>query len=184
MPEPQEPHGSFVVRPSTEADLDAVLEVERRAFGGDVEAELVWSLLADAEVRIPGLSLVAAEGSELVGHVLFTRARTERGATAVLLAPLAVVPERQRKGVGSLLVREGLAVARQLGFEVALVLGDPAYYGRFGFAPAASAGITPPYPVEPAEAWMAVELVPGTLLRATGPVKLAEAFMDPDLWRE
>ena len=173
-----------VVRAAKSADLERVLEVERRAFGGDIEAELVRALVYDGEAFIVGLSLVAEEAGTVVGHVLFTRASCGGGVSAVLLAPLAVVPERQQRGVGTLLVREGLEQARALGFGLVLVLGDPAYYTRFGFGPAAAHGITPPYPVDPADAWMVLELQPGVLAEAVGVVGLAEAFRDPALWRE
>ena len=178
------PGDRLVVRIATADDLEAVAQVECAAFGGHAEAELVRALAQDAAAYLPELSLLAEDASGLAGHVLFTRARSGGGARAVLLAPLAVVPARQNAGVGSLLVREGLERVRQRGFEVALVLGDPGYYGRFGFTPARAFGILPPYPVDPEEAWMALELVPGALARAAGPVAVAKAFMDPVLWRE
>lgn len=172
----------ITIRTATPADLEALLEAERAAFGGPVEAELTAALIAGAGF-VPGLNLIALDGDRVVGHVLFTRARA--GATdAALLAPLAVVPERQRSGVGGALAARGLEVARSLGFEIALVLGHPEYYPRFGFQPAIPLGIEAPYRIEPPEAWMAIELVPGAFGRAAGVVEVAEELRAPEMWRE
>lgn len=171
------------VRVAEPADTAAVVNTHRAAFGGEVEAGLIETVMADATAFVPALSLVAELDGRIVGHVLFTRAHVG-GVPAVLLAPLAVLPEAQRSGVGSALVEEGLKRARAEGAALALVLGDPDYYTRFGFAPAGTQGIEPPYPVEPAEAWMAAELEPGAMRAARGAASLAAAFMDPALWRE
>lgn len=169
------------VRVASPQDDAAVLAVEREAFGGDAEAELVRALVA-GEAFVPQLSLVAVAENRIVGHVLFTRARAGT-VDAVLLAPLAVAPDRQHRGIGSALVRDGLERAGAIGFGVALVLGDPAYYPRFGFEPAEPHGIMPPYPVEPSEAWMVAELIAGSLADAAGIVALAAPFMHEELWR-
>ena len=120
------------------SDLQYVLEVERLAFGGDDEAELVRDLLGDPTAR-PLLSLLAWEDDRPVGHILFTAARLQGAPGDVpvsILAPLAVIPDAQRQGVGGALVEEG--VRRQSGSGVALVfvLGHPGYYPRHGFEPA------------------------------------------------
>lgn len=174
---------SIEVRP---VDPDADTGVERvvcAAFGSDVEYRLVADLRGDPSAWMPELSLGAYEDEEIVGHVLFTRV-VAGTVPAVLLAPLAVVPERQNAGVGTALVRAGLEAARAGGARLALVLGHPEYYPRFGFEPALPYGIEPPYPVDPAEAWMVVELVPGVLSEASGAVAMSEVLLDPDLWRE
>lgn len=174
--------GGVLLRVATPEDEAGVLAVERDAFGGDAEADLVRALVA-GEAFVPQLSLVAVADDRIVGHVLFTRARA--GAVdAALLAPLAAAPSWQHRGIGTALVREGLERAAALGFGLALVLGHPAYYPRFGFEPAEPHGIMPPYPVEPSEAWMAAELVPGSLARAAGIVEVAEALRHEEMWRE
>jgi len=132
---------------------------------------------------VPELNLIAVEQSEIVGHVLFTRADAS-GVSAALLAPLAVVMEHQNSGVGAALVSAGLEAARTAGFELSLVLGHPEYYPRFGYVPAIPHGIEPPYPVDPPEAWMVLELVRGALGRARGGVRVADELMDPAMWRE
>lgn len=160
----------------------AVGAVVRTAFGGDEEYELIEAL-RDDPAWVDALSLGAFVDGELAGHVLLTRAAVAEVAAA-LLAPLAVAPESQGCGVGGVLVRAGLAAARDEGFEIALVLGHPSYYPRFGFEPALPHGIEPPYPIDPPEAWMVTELAPGALARARGPVAVAAAFDSPELWRE
>jgi putative acetyltransferase len=130
------------VRHEAPEDREAVARVVEAAFGRRDEADLVEALRADPSWE---LSLVADEGGEVVGHVLFTRASNGFHA----LAPLAVLPERQGAGVGRALVEEGL---RRIEGPV-LVLGDPAYYARFGFEPAAPRGITNPWAIDGPE-WM------------------------------
>lgn len=161
----------------------AVQRVVGDAFGSDIEYGLIESLREDPTAWVPAWSLGAYDGGELLGHILFTPARAG-DAIAALLAPLAVAPASQHGGVGSALVRAGLEVVAADGAEVALVLGHPDYYPRAGFEPAMPHGIEPPYPVDPPEAWMALELVPGAFLRAAGVVGVAAAFADPAMWRE
>ncbi len=84
------------------------------------------------------ISLVAVEADRVVGHILFTRLGAPFPALA--LAPLAVVPERQRRGIGSRLIRTGLDAAAQGGWRGVFVLGEPGYYGRFGFDGALASG--------------------------------------------
>ena len=131
------------VRPEAPADREAVARVVEAAFGRRDEADLVEALRADPAWE---LSLVVEDAGEVVGHVLFTRA--SHGFLA--LAPLAVVPERQGQGVGRALMEEGL---RRVGDDPVLVLGDPSYYGRFGFEPAAPRGVTNPWRIDGPE-WM------------------------------
>jgi putative acetyltransferase len=119
----------MILRVEEPADAAAVREVVCAAFGGDAEARLVERLRAEGLAR---LSLVAAE-PEIVGHVLFSEIRAG-GRPALALAPLAVRPDRQRRGIGSGLVRRALDALRADGHGAVFVVGDPAYYGRFGFS--------------------------------------------------
>ncbi|MFN2287815.1 MAG: GNAT family N-acetyltransferase [Chromatocurvus sp.] len=167
-------------------DLDDVLAVERAAFGGDVEAGLVRNLLADPSAG-PTLSLLARDGGRAVGHVLFTAARMANETapvSAMILAPLAVVSEDQRRGVGAALIREGLALLRDRSVELVFVLGDPGYYTRHGFEPSISHGLNAPYPVEPQAAWMVQALRPGLLGSVRGRVVCADVMNRPEYWRE
>lgn len=173
---------SIVVRMAMPEDTEALLAVEREAFGGPNEAELVVGLMA-GHAFIPELSLVADDQGVICGHVMFTRAYAG-GVPAALLAPLAVLPNYQGCGVGGELVRAGLGEAIAGGFMLSLVLGHPEYYTRFGYEPAHVYGIEPPYPVEPAEAWMVLEMAMGARERAAGPTLVADELMSPELWRE
>jgi putative acetyltransferase len=132
------------------------------------------------------LSLVAEYHGGVIGHVLFTAAHVEPAATGVtarILAPLAVDPRHQGRGVGSALVRTGLADLDGAGVDLVFVLGDPAYYGRFGFVPATPAGLEPPRPLVPeyADAWM-VRMRTGAP-GAQGRVRCADVLEEPRHWQ-
>jgi putative acetyltransferase len=129
-----------IVRPEATADQEAVHEVHRLAFASDVEPQLVDALRKAGEAVI---SLVAECEGDIVGHVLFSRLAAPMPALA--LAPVAVVPDRQRQGVGSLLIREGLRQAQQGGWVAVFVVGEPTYYARFGFDANQARGYACPY---------------------------------------
>lgn len=174
------------IRETTADDLDAVLDVERRAFGREVEVELTRQLLADPTAE-PRLSLLAFEEGRAVGHVLFTAATLEDASqpvTCANLAPLAVVPERQRAGIGGRLTEEGLKRLGERGVDLVFVLGHPTYYPRFGFEPAHPRSLMPPYPIrqEHADAWMVRALREGLLGAVTGRVRCADPLMRPEDW--
>ena len=130
----------MTIRDEARADYSAVEALAERAFGGPGEARLVARLREDGDAAI---SLVGDEDGRIVGHVLFSPLRAPMRALA--LAPVAVAPERQRQGLGSALVREGLARARSEGWRAVFVLGEPAYYGRFGFSAALARGFESVY---------------------------------------
>lgn len=140
--------------PLQESEIAAV---HRAAFRGPDEARLV-DALRQTDAWIPPLSFVAREDSgDLVGHVLLSNAHV--GATPVLaLAPVGVAPGRQRHGIGERLVIAALLQAAALGHDTVVVLGDPAYYGRFGFMPARALGIVPPDETWPDAAFQARSL--------------------------
>jgi putative acetyltransferase len=163
------------IRTEEHGDREAVRRVNEAAFDTATEADLVDALRASGDA-IAELCLVAAEGDEVVGHICFSRATLDPGGTEILaLAPMAVEPGRQRRGIGSELVREGLERAKATAFPLVVVLGHPDYYPRFGFDPASAYGIECPYDGVPPEAWMAQPLAayePGT----SGTVVYADAF--------
>jgi putative acetyltransferase len=153
-----------VIRPEAPDDRDAIYRVNQEAFGSELEPRLV-DALRKSPAFIPELSLVAVEGSEVVGHILFTRLTIVDDAKvhpALALAPMAVSPAWQRHGIGSALVRRGLEDARKLGHRVVVVLGHPDYYPRFGFQPAGVLGIRSPFEAPP-EAFLVMGLAPGAL---------------------
>ena len=128
-------------------------------------------------------------GRTLIGHVLFTRVRifgSRKPACAHILAPLAVMPERQRQDVGTQLVKRGLALLEESGCELVFVLGHPEYYPRFGFQPAGRVGFSAPYPIpeENSEAWMVLELATGGMTHVHGKVQCAAALNKPEHWHE
>ncbi len=176
----------MVIRESGEAELRDVLLVQRLAFGRGDEAGLVGELLRDPTAR-PLLSLVAEREGRLVGHVLFTAVELVGAGAPVecsILAPLAVLPEVQGTGVGRGLIEAGCRMLAERGGSLVFVLGDPDYYGRFGFEAAIPVGLEAPYSIEPEGAWRVRALVPGVVGRVRGKVRAAEALSGEELWRE
>lgn len=162
------------IRDEAANDADDVRIVNRLAFGGDAEANLVDALHAGGYVRV---SLVAAVEGRIVGHVLFSDLpiRTAGGTVpALALAPLAVLPEFQNLGVGSQLIRAGLDACRERGHRIVVVLGHPAFYPRFGFSPALAANLASPFSGR--DSFMAAELVPDALDGVAGRVEYAPPF--------
>lgn len=176
-------------RPSTDADLTSLCDLHEQAFGeeeGPEIADLVRRLLVDETAR-PLLSLVAEAEHEIVGHVLFTNVLIERSpvpARARILAPLAVLPDWQKRGIGGGLIREGLTRLSNADVGLVFVLGDPAYYGRFGFVPATDRGLVAPHPIpaEHPDAWRVHELTPGLLGQVRGNVECARTLSRPEYW--
>jgi putative acetyltransferase len=155
-----------MVRHARPADAEAIAAIVTEAFGRDEEARLVERLRATGRLRC---ELVAVEDGGIVGHVAFSPVRIgDDGGEGRWwgLAPLAVSPARQRSGIGAGLVREGLEAARRAGVTLVVVLGEPAYYGRFGFAPADRLRLACVYPAPP-EYFMACCPVPASLPSGT-----------------
>ena len=164
----------MVVRREAPPDFDAVRIVNERAFGQPDEAGIVDALrgLADA------ISLVAVLDNQVVGHILFTSVSIDEAdprLSASGLAPMAVLPEFQRRGIGSALVHAGLEACRAAGHDLVVVLGHAEYYPKFGFVTAAKHGLRCEYPVPP-EVFMVNELRPGSLARARGLVRYRPEF--------
>jgi putative acetyltransferase len=143
------------IRPAKPADMPAIEVLYTAAFATEDLRPLVRALLALEEGV---LSLVAPAPAGLAGHIAFTRCtiRTQAGQVA-LLGPLAVLPARQRQGIGAGLITAGLAQLRAAGVRHVLVLGDPAYYGRFGFRQEHAIQPTLPVPEAWAEAWQGLQ---------------------------
>jgi putative acetyltransferase len=162
-----EQSAGVLVRAERPADRVAIRAVNSQAFGREDEAGLVEALGDGGYAR---LSLVAEEGERVVGHLLFSDLPilTSTGTlSALALAPLAVLPDRQRQGIGSRLVREGLRACLAAGHRVVVVLGHADYYPRFGFSARLAESLQAPFS---GPSFMALELVPGALQGVRGKV--------------
>ncbi len=180
----------MIIKESSDSDLPALLKVEKQAFGhkeGPIIVELVKKLMEDLSAQ-PLLSLVALEERQIKGHILFTRAQVfkHEKVPVSLLAPVAVEPAMQRKGLGGRLIEEGMRLLLERGVKLVFVLGHPDYYPRHGFKPAGPLGYEAPYPIakEIAEAWMVRELKQGQLGKVKGKVLCAESLDRPEYWQE
>jgi putative acetyltransferase len=167
------------IRPTSASDEPALSDLYRAVFPDEDLAPLVRRLLAE----VPDiLSLAAVIGEDCVGHIMFTPCAVAASEQRVaLLGPLAVAPDRQRRGLGSALVGEGLARVGRSDMSRVLVLGDPAYYGRFGLRPETS--IIPPYELPKAwsSAWQSLALAGGAP-GPTGVLHPPDAWLSRSLW--
>ncbi|NUN99002.1 MAG: N-acetyltransferase [Saprospiraceae bacterium] len=166
------------IRPEQPSDIPAIHEVNHLAFGQAEEAVLVDNL-RNSDAFIPGLSLVAVKEGQIVGHILFTKIKIKddqgNAYNSLALAPMAVRPEFQNKGIGGQLIRSGLDQAKALGHASVIVLGHEHYYPRFGFVPAEKWNIRAPFEV-PSAAFMGIELQEDALGNVRGIVEYDKAF--------
>ena len=137
----------IIIRNEEAKDIDQVREIVRAAFPGDAESKLVDALRGAGKAVI---SLVAADGEVVLGHILFSPVTTNppSDAKGIGLAPVAVRPDAQAQGIGSSLIRKGLSICKELGYHFCVVLGSPDYYRRFGFERASLSGIRNQYGVD------------------------------------
>lgn len=163
------------VRAEKPEDIEAVRKINTAAFGRKNEADLVDQL----RVLASTFSFVAVESKTIVGHIFFSPVEIEGECAThpriLGLAPVAVLPTHQRRGIGSSLIQQSLKKCAQLGFKAVVVLGSPAYYLRFGFTPAKDKGLKCEYTV-PDDAFMVLELESGALDGCLGTVKYRSEF--------
>jgi len=167
----------MLIRTEQVMDISKIHAINRAAFNSATEADVVDVLRSGAESVI---SLVAEEDGEIVGHIMFSPVQLTGSAAdvrAMALAPMAVTPERQRAGIGSALVRAGLAECQRLGIDAVFVVGHPTYYPRFGFKSASSVGFVCEFEVQD-EAFMVAELVAGVLDGKMATVHFHPAFKE------
>ncbi len=166
----------LTIRSEQFADAAAIFDVHCAAFPTDAEARLVDRLRENGNAR---MSLVAVVDDLVVGHIVFSPVSLIAAAAVhagLGLAPLAVLPSYQGRGVGSALVREGLAACRRQMCPFVVVLGHPAYYPQFGFRRASALGIANEYNLD--EQFMVLELQPGSLPYGGGLMKYGPAFAE------
>lgn len=167
----------MIIRQEHPHDYDTVYQIVKAAFSSadhrDGNEQDLVSVLRDSKAFVPELSLVAVYDGNIAGHILFTKV-TVGTKTALALAPLSVLPEYQRQGIGQALLAEGHRIARETGFEYSIVLGHPKYYPKAGYRPASLYGIKAPFDV-PDENFMAIKLNP-TAKPLNGTVEYDPAF--------
>jgi len=162
-----------LIRPERDEDAAAVRRVHETAFPTAAEANLVDRLRANGKAVI---ALVAEDGASIVGHILFSPVALEplAGTVGLGLAPVAVMPDHEKHGLGRRLIQNGLAECHKWGAGFVVVIGDPPYYGRFGFEPAEKHGLRSEY-VE-GDSFMVFKLASGTLPPPGTLVKYAPEF--------
>ena len=178
------------IRETSKADYDNIMLVENAAFNNDESIQtLVTDLLVD-ESGSPMLSLLAFIGDKAVGHVIFTRAyvndRDDNQALLHILAPLAVVPEFQKQGIGAALIKEGFTRLKEMGCAIVFVLGHIDYYPKYGFInDGKSFGFEAPHhiPEEVKDAWMIHYLNENSKVKK-GKVLCCKLMDKEHYWRE
>ena len=165
------------IRKETENDYKEVYNVVKTAFEtaehSDGNEQDLVNELRNSDNFIPELSLVAIENNKIVGYILFTKIELGNN-TEIALAPLVVLPEYQKQGVGSKLIEEGHKIAKKLGYHFSIVLGSEKYYPKFGYVPAIQYGIEAPFDVF-SENFMAKKLN-DTNTEIKGVVRYAKEF--------
>ncbi len=168
----------IIIREERPEDVEAIRRINLEAFGQPAEAEVVDQI---REACDDLLSLVAVEGGEVVGHILFSPATIgEEGAALEVsgmgLAPMAVLPKNQGQGIGSLLIHNGIKMLREKGCPFIIVLGYPEYYPRFGFERASRYGIHSQWSEVPDEAFMILILNKTAMVGASGIARYRREF--------
>ena len=167
----------FEIRQENQNDYKEVYSVVKKAFetaehSDGNEHDLV-TVLRNSKNFIPELSLVAIEDNKIVGYILFTKVKIG-DYEEVALAPLAVLPEFQKKGIGGSLIKKGHEIAKKLGYHYSIVIGSEKYYPKFGYVPAIKYGIEAQFQVD-SENFMAVKLN-DSIMEIKGIVEYAKEF--------
>ena len=171
------------IRKENPSDQKWIVELTEKAFetleiSDHNEGRLVDNL-RKASTFIEDLSLVAELNGQVVGHILFTPIRIEEGKEkfeSLILAPVSVLPEFQKQGIGGQLIRAGHQKALELGFHSVILIGHPEYYPRFGYKPASKWGIKSPIPLPSDDVFMAIKLTEDALANVSGIVVFPPEF--------
>ncbi len=169
-----------IIRKENKKDYVTVYNLVKSAFEvaeiTDHNEHNLVKKLRKSDAFIPELSLVAEVDGKIVGHIMFTKIKVA-GEILLALAPLAILPQYQGKGIGGMLTMEGHKIATDLGYRGVVVLGHPDYYPRFGYMTASTFGIKAPFEV-PDEVLMALEMYHGSLVGFSGVVEYAKEFFE------
>ncbi len=176
-------NSNFNIRKETPEDYNRVIELTEKAFetleiSDHNEGKLV-DKLREAPTFIEELSLVAELNGQVVGHILFTPIVIDNGTQqfqSLVLAPVSVLPEFQKMGIGGQLIRAGHCKSKELGFQSVILIGHPDYYPKFGYKPASIWGIKTQIPLPSEDVFMAVELTKGRLEGVSGTVIFPPEF--------
>ena len=167
----------ITIRKENVDDYEAVYNVIKTAFEtaehSDGNEQDLVVVLRKSNNFIPKLSLVAIDNDKIVGYILFTKIKIGE-SEELALAPLGVLPEYQRQGIGRKLITEGHRIAKKLGYHYSIVLGSENYYPKFGYVPAIEYGIEAPFDV-PSKNFMAIKLNESNV-EIKGIVKYAKEF--------
>ena len=176
----------MTIRTATSGDAGKLHQIYLKAFD-ESERELVADLAVDLlrqESEPETIHLVADKDGELLGHVAFSPVYAKRSGQCIgyTMAPLAVDPGFHKQGIGSQLVREGLKQMNDRNVSLVLVYGDPAYYGRFGFAAELAESYIPPYKLQYPFGWLAIALNDQLPTIVEEPIECVPALSKPELW--
>jgi putative acetyltransferase len=166
------------IRPERTEDIPSVRAINEQAFNQPAEADIIDELRSTCP---EALSLVAVDEGDVVGHILFTPATVDSDSGTVKgmgLAPMAVLPKRQRQGIGSALVEYGLKILRERSCPFVIVLGHPEYYPRFGFEPASRYGLKSQWEGVPDRAFMVLIFDKEAMEGVSGVARYRDEFDD------
>lgn len=169
----------MLIRTETNKDFEEVFKLNYLAFDNREDESKLIERIRLSDEFIPELSIVAEMDHEIVGHILLSKAvveDTEKEYTVIVLAPIAVKPNYQKQGVGSLLIEEGIRRCSSLGYSIILLIGHPTYYPRLGFRPARQFGFELKQFEVSDEVFMVYEVEEGKLQEIHGELKYPKAF--------
>jgi len=171
--------------PSDAAEFQQLFITTFTASEGEAEGKLIGALVGDL---INGTDsrdrrcFAATDDNQILGGIVFSRLSFENGTDAFILAPVAVRPDVQGRGIGQRLIRFGLEALAQEGVELVITYGDPGFYAKVGFAPITPAVIPPPVPLQHPEGWLAQSLTGQEIQPIQGPSTCVAALHNPHFW--
>ncbi|MBS4208653.1 N-acetyltransferase [Bacillus sp. FJAT-50079] len=173
----------MIIRTETPADYSAVFHINYQAFDQREDESKLIERIRKSKGFIPELSIVAEKDGEIVGNIVLSKAKVSGEGNehdVLTLAPIAVQPVWQQKGIGRMLVNEGLKRAKELGYDLVFLIGHPTYYPKFGFKQAKQYGVDLKQFDVPEEVFMVCELRAGELNRIKGELRYPSAFFEVD----